>query len=64
MQADREAGVSEWVNVLLPHDIVQALDEYRRIHGDPNTRQEVIRHLLEDWLIMRGYLPPPRRPPE
>lgn len=48
----RPAVDSEAVNLRVPRDLVDALDEYRRQQQDLPNRQEAIRRILRDALAL------------
>ncbi|MBK4217947.1 ribbon-helix-helix protein, CopG family [Paracoccus caeni] len=45
---------SESINLRLPRELIQALDDRRRIEEDLPTRPEMIRRALVEWLAMTG----------
>lgn len=47
---------SEAVNLRLPRELLDALDDFRRTEADLPTRPEAIRRALSDWLCAKGYL--------
>ncbi|WP_435165496.1 ribbon-helix-helix protein, CopG family [Falsirhodobacter sp. 1013] len=44
---------SEAVNLRLPRDLIEAIDEHRRDEADLPTRPEMIRRALIEWLEMK-----------
>lgn len=44
---------SEPVNLRLPREMVEALDDLRRVEADLPTRPEMIRRALQEWLISK-----------
>jgi len=44
---------SEAVNLRLPRDLIEAIDERRRDEADLPTRPEMIRRALTEWLEMK-----------
>lgn len=45
---------SEAVNLRLPRELIDAIDERRRIEPDLPTRPEMIRRALLQWLELTG----------
>ena len=41
---------SEAINLRLPRDLIEAIDDRRRIEADLPTRPEMIRRALVQWL--------------
>lgn len=52
----RPAVDTEAVNLRLPREMLDAIEEYRREQDDIPTRQEAIRHMLQGWLMSNGYV--------
>lgn len=45
---------TEALTVRLPRDLIEALDDRRRVESDLPTRPEMIRRALVQWLEMTG----------
>ncbi|ETX12766.1 hypothetical protein OCH239_17165 [Roseivivax halodurans JCM 10272] len=45
---------SEAVNLRLPREIIDAIDDRRRVETDVPTRPEMIRRALMEWLELTG----------
>lgn len=52
----RPAVDTEAVNLRLPREIIDAIEEYRRKQRDIPTRPEAIRQMLQSWLQNNGFL--------
>lgn len=44
---------SEPVNLRLPREMIEALDDVRRLEADLPTRPEMIRRALQEWLASK-----------
>lgn len=42
------------ITLRLENDLIDTIDDLRRIERDLPTRQEMIRRIVEDWLVMKG----------
>jgi metal-responsive CopG/Arc/MetJ family transcriptional regulator len=42
------------ITLRLENDLIDTIDDLRRIERDLPTRQEMIRRIVEDWLEMKG----------
>lgn len=45
---------TEAVNLRLPRDMIEAIDDLRRLEADLPTRPEMIRRALAEWLLHAG----------
>ncbi|MGK9336081.1 hypothetical protein [Sinorhizobium meliloti] len=54
----RPAVDTEPVNLRLPRDVLDAIEEFRRQQEQIPTRPEAIRMMLVNWLVGNGFLPP------
>ncbi|WP_081615010.1 ribbon-helix-helix protein, CopG family [Paracoccus sp. N5] len=45
---------SEAINLRLPRELIEAIDDRRRLEPDLPTRPEMIRRALVQWLEMTG----------
>jgi Arc/MetJ-type ribon-helix-helix transcriptional regulator len=46
---------TEAVNLRLPRDMIEAIDDLRRMQPDLPTRPEMIRRALAEWLEHAGH---------
>ncbi len=54
--------MSDRVTIRVDQVLIDALDRFRAASGpDSRSRQDVLRHIIEDWLATHGYLPMPSR---
>lgn len=50
----RPAVDTEAVNLRLPREILDKIEEYRRKQDDIPTRQEAIRLIISNWFDIKG----------
>ncbi|WP_141103919.1 hypothetical protein [Rhizobium sp. R634] len=50
-------GRGEQINVMVRPEITQAIDAAAAAQTDQPARSEMVRRIIREWLVERGYLP-------
>ncbi|MBY3347311.1 MULTISPECIES: hypothetical protein [Rhizobium] len=50
-------GRGEQINIMVRPEITQAIDAAAAAQDDNPARPEMVRRIIREWLVERGYLP-------